>query len=371
MKNKILINASILSGKNHGLEIYTINIINNLVPLLIKNNYEIDIYAFEKKYIPKINGYNYKKIKINSFIDYYLVKYKSIYRVIWNLIILKKLAKNYKIIYSPSTHGTINLKNQIITIHDLISLNYPLNNFIQYLYFKYIVPIIIKKSEIITISQYTKNQVIKYYKLNANKIVVIYNGKEHLLNNYHQNSNTPILKNYFLSVGLSLPHKNTLNLLKTIYHYNIKEVDFIIVSSKTNYVKKMIKMANKMNLFNVLFLHEVTKNDLINLYKNCLANLYLSLDEGFGFPPLEAALFNKISIISNTGALKEIYLNHAIQVNPKNLEEIYLAIKKIIEDKIDLNKYNLENLLEKYNWESTSKKIFNQIETNKTIFDDI
>jgi glycosyltransferase involved in cell wall biosynthesis len=366
MKKKILINASILSGKQIGVEVYSNEVLKRLLPLLIQNGYQVEVYAYNYDSLIDTNSV-FKKISLSPFFDRLLSKRISIHRIIWNLIKLPSISKFYDVTYSPCTYGGIGVRNQIITVHDLISLSFPSNDFFQFSYFKFLVPLILEKSKIIAISNFTKNSILSSYNIKENQIVTIYNGSDHLSFDVNENNfddrQDEIKSPFFLSVGLSLPHKNVERLLGAIEKNSNNDYSFVIVGRKTKYFQKMKDYALKRNLQNVIFLDNVDDKFLKSLYSKCVANIYMSLHEGFGFPPLEAACYGKISIVSKGTALSEIYEGHAIFADPYNVDSIKNKIEDVIVnfENSDLPNYELKDLLLKFRWDNTSNRIFDLI----------
>ena len=338
--SKIYLNMSMTNGDMHGVAIYSMKLKKILEKKLSFHNVILDTLYIKK------------------------LPYLSIYRIFWNTFILPLLTYNCQV-YSFSSHGSIFKKKQIITIHDLICFEFPEQHKLQYYYFKYYVPLLIKSSKkVIVISKFTKNEVIKYYNIPEHKIQTIYNGLNTLSYKYDETDEAEYIKYtenkpYFISVGASYSHKNIERLLESIN--NLKEINcnFIIISKKNNYGLELRKKAQEKNLRNVIFLENVSFNLLAKLYKNALANIYISLYEGFGFPPLEAASLNTVSIVSDIPIMREVLDNHAIYVNPTSVQAITTKISEVYENKInvgDLTK-NFPILLDKYSWDKTGEQI--------------
>ena len=106
-----------------------------------------------------------KKIKLPFFLEAFFKNTLSLHRIIWNVFFLPRIASEYDLVFSFSSHGTPFVKNQIITIHDLICMAFPFSQHkTQYFYFKYLMPSIVRScKKIVTVSEYTKGEVIKYY----------------------------------------------------------------------------------------------------------------------------------------------------------------------------------------------------------------
>lgn len=337
---KLYLNMSMTNGDMHGVAIYSIKLKEILEKKLTFNNV-IPVALYIKKF-----------------------PYLSIYRIFWNTFILPLLTYNCHV-YSFSSHGSIFKKNQIITIHDLICFEFPEQHKLQYLYFKYYVPLLIKSSKkIVVISEFTKKEVIKHYNIPNHKIETIYNGLNNLIYTYDRNDEAEYVKctenkPYFISVGASYSHKNIERLLESISNLNDINCNFIIISKKNDYGLGLRKKAQEINLRNVIFLENVSFGLLAKLYQNALANIYISLYEGFGFPPLEAASLNTVSIVSDIPIMREVLDSHAIYVDPTSVEDITAKILEVYENKInvdDLTK-NFPILLDKYSWDKTAEQI--------------
>lgn len=281
------------------------------------------------------------------------------------MFVLPSLSKNYDLVYSPATYGGVNIKNQIITIHDLICLKYPMHHVFQFIYFKTIVPLIIKRSSLITISNFTKKEVINKYHIDPSKISVIYNGSEHLSYSKCQLEETSMttnkIKPYFLTVGASYGHKNIFRLIEVAKRLQFTGYNFVIIGRESKYFDTVKDKVKKDNVSNVILLESVSNEILSNLYENCIANVYLSLYEGFGFPPMEAAYYNKPSIISDIPVLSEIYFGYATFVDPYDISEITSKIENVINqtENKECLKFNYDKLIQKYSWNITSKQIRN------------
>ncbi len=326
--------------------------------MLNKNPTGVGIYS--RKLIDIISKNTTLKFKILFIAE---TKFMSIYRLLWNFFCLPLKAKNGDLIFSFSTHGTPFHNNQIITIHDLICLNFPEQHKFQYYYFKYLVPIILKSCRhIVAISEFTKSEIIKFYNIPAEKISVINNGANIIRYQpsekvEQQIANITGNRPFFISVGAAYSHKNMNRLIEAIELINNKEYAFLIIGKKNEYLQNIENITINKNLHHVKFLNYVDDNLLAGLYTNAIANVYLSLYEGFGFPPLEAASVGSISIVSDIKVMREIYGDSVKYVDPLNIKAIAKGINDIIRDEEQRNliKAKLPGLLQKYNWEEAAK----------------
>lgn len=340
---KIFFNMSMVNGQKNGLSVYSIN--------LEKRIKEID------------NNYDYVSLYIKKR------KLLSLYRLFWNFFFLPFRVRK-GLLYSFSTHGTPFIKNQIITIHDLICFAFPKQHRFQYYYFKYLVPIIIKNCrKIVAISNFTKDEILKNYNISQEKIEVIYNGITPLKYVYDEQTEKDFKSllgesPFFIIVGASYRHKNIENLIQAIKIFNTSICKFIIVSKKDRYGYYLKRCVEKEELDNILFVDNISINLLSKLYENSIANIYVSLYEGFGFPPLEAASLGTISIVSDIPVMREILKGNAIYVNPNSPDDIADKIIKVYTSTIDLKslKKGLIPLFENYSWEKSAQKVLSLIE---------
>lgn len=327
---KILINAMILAENNTGLGNYTSQILEYICPLLEEKKYEIDILCANKNYLP-INCQKYcKEIHFKNYIDR-------------NIKINKIPLKDYDIIWSTTQHGILKKNiNQIVTVHDLTPLIYPKGRKHQFIYYKYILPKILKKSKyIITVSKNTKNDILKYYKnIDENKIKVVYESilpvyKQNISNeqkNEILNKNKLNSHNYFCIIGIHYYYKNIHSIVEMYNKYRNELKDkVVIIGNKNNeygqYLETLVKKYDLEKYFIFTgYISNIEKNVLVD---NCTAILYPTKYEGFGLPVIEAMDLGIPVVCSNTSSLPEIAGEAALYFNPDNIDDIYDKIMKI------------------------------------------
>ena len=353
---KILINATMLDDRPTGVGRYILNILNQFDRIGIKYS------VFTSIDIKKNNA---KIIKAAKFVrPYPYKKLAGVIRFVINQTMFPFIAKNYDIIYFPSTHGSFLLENQIITVHDLIGLHFKSQHILQYLYFKHALKFILKKAKIIiTISKNTKNDIVKFFNVNPQKIKVVYNGVSHEVFYPRKNSRDYILhrhkiSGYILAVGSSYPHKNIHRLIESFKRFQkiYPRTTLAITGYPTPYQKELVK---RYNLENVKFLGYVPLEDMPYLYSAAKCLVYPSLYEGFGFPPLEAMACGCPVAVSNLSSLPEVCGDAAMFFDPYNVEDIKNAIEQIFIDENLRQNLIKKGLIQarKYNWEKTAKKI--------------
>lgn len=365
---KILLNACMYTENPPGVGINTREAYNALTSRLNANNIDYDVYAYSKKGLKAQQALSI--VKLPLFLELLFKRFISLHRLVWNIFYLPSIAKKYDLVYSFTSYGSPFIKNQVITIHDLICFQYPKQNKFQYIYFKYIIPFIIKScKKIVVISEFTKQDVIKHFKVHPDKLVVIYCGHDHLNDSKISIQETDIKqlesitngKPFFFTAGASYGHKNVDKIIESM---QVLPGYLLLVTGPNNsYYNQLKTSIAKKKYTNITFLNYVSDSFLKLLYKKCVANIYISSYEGFGSTPLEAAMNDKISIVSNKTVLPEIYGDSVVYVDPENIEEIKNSLLSVTSSQFDLSKYKnkFPYLINKYNWGNMADGILNVI----------
>ena len=163
------------------------------------------------------------------------------------------------------------------------------------------------------------------------------------------------IKSFFLTVGASYKHKNIERLIAAMKMLNNDDVLVIVGSTNAYYNSLKEKYANE----KIYFLSYVSLSLLGFLYAKCIANVYVSLYEGMGLPPYEAAVYNTVTIASNATAIPEIYGSAVYYIDPENTEEIRNALQLFSNNEVDKTKYTSQfpALLQKYTWMNMATKL--------------
>jgi len=232
----------------------------------------------------------------------------------------------------------------IVTIHDLIVSHV---NFLKKIAYKIILCLALKGAgKIIAVSEYTKKDIFKHYRVNPEKIKVIYEGVSPARS--AKPARLPSLarrpgrsfggrgKPYILYVGNDYPHKN-LKRLKLAFQKLIEDgLDYQLI----------------------LVTEFVSDKELDNLYKNARLFIFPSLCEGFGLPPLEAMAREVPVVSSNATCLPEVLGDAALYFNPLDINDMADKIKKALTDE-DLRKKLIQKGFEqtkKYNWQTMARE---------------
>ena len=370
----IAINGSMLDHQPSGLGVYTINLINQL-HLLYRNNTERKITVFT----PSYNLLNPELDTVKLMDCLQSSKYGKIaagLRFFWNTFIYPVSARNCDLLISPTTHASLTSSNQILTIHDLLSLRFRKIRMHQRLYYKHLLPFMVRRARlIIAVSEATKKDIIDFLGCPENKIKVVYNGYDPLKFNQWPVQNVSIhdkyhVANYFLVVGPTYSHKN-IELLIDAYadlDHSVRNSHHVVIAGGMRpYLDRLKRLAAAKGVNRFFhFLGYVPDSHIAALYQEAFALVFPSLYEGFGFPVLEAMACGCPVICSNTSSMPEICSDAAYYVDPTKKESLTGAMAKLSFDpelRLQLKARGVQRAAT-FSWEQTAAQIKNLIELN-------
>ena len=199
--------------------------------------------------------------------------------------------------------------------------------------------------KIITISQTTKNDLIKFYGAKEDKIKVVYLGYDAPISKKESFQDVKweviaekfkINKRFLLFIGRIEKKKNIANLIKAFYEVLATGADLqlVLAGSKNKDYEIVDELIAKYNLQErVIFTGYVKEEEKDYLLHNASAFVFLSLYEGFGIPVLEAFSAGLPVIASDIPVFQELYKDAAVLVDPNKTDEICLAITKVLKDR--------------------------------------
>lgn len=328
-----------IRDKKTGIGYYSQSFIENL--LKVDKNNKFYFIDYEKnKFIPK------NLILLNNYFKKFFKTYT------WHNILpiqLRKLDLDFIFNLSGCPHLFSFKQKEIFFVYDLSWLVIPETHpQSRVLIYKLLFAKTIKSChKIVVISKSTKNDLIKYFKIPLNKIVVIYPSLPKV-SIIQKKPKITIKKPYILYLGTLEPRKNINSIIKAFSQ--LKSTSFfpyqLIIAGKNGWgYSEIFRLVKKLHLEkDVIFTGYVSEAEKKYLYKNAKLFIYPSFYEGFGIPPLEAMAYGCPVITSSTSSLPEVVSNAGIMVNPYNIDELALTIKKVINDKklrIDMIKKSL------------------------------
>ena len=190
-----------------------------------------------------------------------------------------------------------------------------------------------KSSHIITISNFVKNDLIKFTGVNPEKITVTLESADEL-----PKGNEPvdelIGKKFIMYIGRPTPHKNLRRLIDAFALLQKKYPDLTLAlagKKDSNYARHET-YVNEHGIKNVVFTGFISDEQLRWMYENTAVYCFPSLSEGFGLPGLEAMLHGAPVASSTATCLPETHGDAAHYFDPFSVEDIAKSIDDILSD---------------------------------------
>jgi len=331
-----------MAGKITGVEVYIKSMLKALFELDQKNEYilwynafkEVDISNFPSNY-PNVTV---KRTRIpNRLLNLSL----SLFR--WPKID-KMIGEGIDVLWVPDPRPSPVSKscNKIITFHDLSFEDFKYSfNLKTRLWHKVLRPKkeAIEADSIIAVSKFTKGQLVDEYRINEDKIKVIYEAAAEHLRPLNMPKSFELIQrryglpnSYFLCLSTLEPRKNISGIIDAYLSWQETtkvNVGLIIAGKEYPEIFTGTHLKKHPNIHIIGFINEEDKS---LLYQHSLAFLYPSFYEGFGLPILEAMQCGTPVITSDATSMPEVAGEAAIMVNPNEANELKSAIHKIYRD---------------------------------------
>ncbi len=359
-KIRLLVDAHVFDGEFQGSRTFIENVYKNLVS---KYSDRIDFYftAYDTSSVKSIfgDGANYVKLESSNKFSRLLFEFP-------------RIIKQNNIDWAHFQYITPPFKSckYIVTCHDVLFERYP-----EYFPFSYrlskhfLFKRSAQKSDLLTtVSEYSKNEIAHFYNINKENIHITHNGVHYDPNSVKPDFDGP----YILFVSRIEPRKNHHLLLKAMINLNLFEEGYkLIVVGKESISNKEFNTLKSETLKKfpacITVLENISEAEKNGLIDNCSLFVYPSSAEGFGIPPLEAALRKVPVVCSNKTSMKEFDFFGAGHINPEDQNELETAISGIISGNLKTDLDAIAKLIqEKYNWGKSADVIADQILNSKS-----
>lgn len=323
--------------------------------LSVDQENEYIIFLKEKpKELPKLPGKNWRvevlgpgrfwldRLKDASQADTYLFN-TPVLPFFWRPPRAVVIALDYPYKYLPAGSLTVWLKRKFISWYHKRSLR--------------------RADHIIAVSHSTKNDTVKFFDIDPDKISVVYHGYKKICDVPENNVHIP--EKYFFFAGTMKERKNVLNIIKgyeEFYraHPGAEERLLLCGKNEGEYYEKLLAYIHDHHLDDrVRFTGHLNESQLSFVYRRASALVFPSIIEGTGFPILEALSCGIPVITSNIFGPAELGGNGAaLLINPYSFKEIGEAMARIVFEPGIREKLlsNAVTQLKQFSWENTGRE---------------
>ena len=231
--------------------------------------------------------------------------------------------------------GPIVKRHQLILAHDATVRAMPSNFSPQFrAAYDFLVPLLLRNSDrVVTISEFSRKEIQKYYGIDTGNVPVCYEGADHITAIAADNTILDRLglrgRPFLLGVGINSRNKNIENAVAAFLKSGLTDTLFVLTGHKE---LRVFDYAPDTTHANVRMAGYVSDAELRALYENALALVFPSRYEGFGLPPIEAMQCGCPVIVSDQGALVEIGGDAVRVCGMDDIDDLAAAIRSIHDD---------------------------------------
>jgi glycosyltransferase involved in cell wall biosynthesis len=342
---KICINGKFFCQPTTGTQRYARELLNQFDRLLAsKENRDLAIEVLVPRDAREIPQYSQLKIKSvggNS-------------GTFWEQIELPRNCGG-NLLFTPSGGAPALYSRNVVTIHDAAVAAAPTGYSLAYrLWYGNLCRRMARTAEhIFTVSNFSKSEIVKWYRAAAEKVSVTYLGSEHFSNLKADASTLArfgIAGKYVLAVSSHNPNKNFHRVVEALTQLGSNWQLVIAGGNDSRVYQDSLKLPA-----GVRAVGYVTDAELKALYENAACFVFASLYEGFGLPPLEAMSSGCPVVLSRAAALPEIFNGVAQFCDPYHAEDIAAAIERAVRSPL-ATPDELENFARKFSWEKCARE---------------
>jgi glycosyltransferase involved in cell wall biosynthesis len=351
-----------------GIGTYTYQLINCLNKIDRINNYTVFMPEDSRSEMGLKRNF-----KLND------IKYSNSKDTFWDEVATPNILKNEQVQLYHIPQNGVGLSSKcnckfVITLHDIIPYRMPETVSDRYLklFSEYIPKIIPKCDGIITVSNFSKADIMKAFDFPEDKIYVTSLASEDIYKPLNKYISKYIAKKYYfiegdfiLYVGGFSPRKNIIGIIKSFSKFISlykKPIKLVIAGNKGKSYALYKKCAEELNIQDkVIFPGFISIKHLPYIYNAAKLFVYPSFYEGFGLPTIEAMACGIPVITSNRTSIPEVVGENAALIDPENYEELCEAMINIISDEKlydKLSKSGIERS-KQFSWKKTAEQTLN------------
>jgi glycosyltransferase involved in cell wall biosynthesis len=357
-----------------GVGEYTKNLLTALFKIDQTNQYFLFYNSFKKKNFPEFNQANIKIINFRIPSKLLKISLPLFHQPKIDQLINRQCQTKIDLFFFPNLNYFATACPYIITAHDLSFEFYPeFYSGKSRLWHSLINPRrkFSQARKIIAVSESTRQDLIKTYKIAPEKAATIHSGLAEefrplaqtdprlalIKNKYH------LPENFILYLGTVEARKNILGLIQAFNEFKKKDrADYaLVIAGKPGFGFKQILNAAKQSSSagKIIFTDYIDAADKVFLYNLAKIFAYPSFYEGFGFPALEAMKCGAPTVASAASSLPEVLETGAILVNPYNVNELAFAMEQFATNENLRRRYSIlgQEQAAKFSWTVTAERV--------------
>lgn len=302
--------------------------------------------------------------------------------VLWHLWFdyqIPRILKKYKADLFLSPDGYLSRRTkvrQLAVIHDINFVHRPKDlPWLKAKYYNRYFPEFAQIAKrIATVSFYSKEDITRSFKVDYDKIDVVYDGINQIFEPISEENKAEVRKKYtdgaeyFIFVGALHPRKNVHGLLKAFDAFktvNNSNMKLVIVGGQMHKTGEIFELYNNMRFKDdVVFTGRVLTADLHDIFGAATALTFVPFFEGFGIPVVEAMSAGIPVICSNTTSIPEVGGNAVLYADPLKTDQITDAMVRLVNDKELRSDLIAKGFIQKdkFSWDETARLLWISIE---------
>lgn len=331
----------------------------NYINGILRRQIELDRHLKRREGVNLI--YEYYNAPQNP-LDYFTKRYFFFPYYSWKRSSNKNSINHITFQYLGDLGHFLDKSKTIITCHDIFTFLEKNNLRNPYIIQRYSLSGLRKCRYVISISNFTKNELHHKLKIPLEKIIVIKNGmNQEMFKPLHEKELSKIEPLYpefnkILHVGSEVFRKDFITLLKAFYLIKKRNKNIKLIRVGQPAYKKIIHRLGLEK--DVIYLNAINNERLREIYNLCDIFVYPSLYEGWGAPGLEAAACGTPVICSDIPIFREVYKDFPHYFSPRD----YKSLANIIIENINNERLKLEmsrkgfEVLKRYSWKKSAER---------------
>lgn len=308
-----------------GVEHYARQLIEHLARLDSKNQYVLYLRSSPQDWFLKLPK-NFQ-VRVIPFPIFW-----TQLRLSWEMLV----APVDVLLIPASALPLLHPKNSIVTIHDLAWKYYPQTfTLANRLFLDWSTGFAVRRAKsVIAVSEATKKDLIKFYKVPDGKIQVVYHGYDQELENFaEQNPPSGLPESYVLYLSTLQPRKNPEGLIEAfvlLKHTRPELKEKLVIVGKPGWKYGTIMETIRRHKDLVVYLGHLPDTQRNAVLKKARLMVLPSFYEGFGMTILEAFAAGVPVAVGNVSSMPEVAGEAAVYFNPHNPHDIMLAMEKVL-----------------------------------------